>query len=139
MIIYRVEVLVRPEELPRMRAMFAALVEQSRSVPGVRHFDILQDPTDERRFVSVEVFEDRAAVDLQGALTMVDEVVATFDESLLEGPRGTVFQVAATEPWPATATTSAGTREAEPLGGCDFAGGDVQPCAGRPAALGGGA
>jgi quinol monooxygenase YgiN len=111
MIVYRVEVVVRPEELPRARAMFAALVEQSRTVPGVLHFDILQDPADERRFVSVEVFADRAAVDRQGELPLVDEVLAAFDELLLEGPRGAIFGVSATEPWPGTtATTPAGTR-----------------------------
>jgi quinol monooxygenase YgiN len=110
MIVYRVEVVVRPEELARAQAMFAILVEQSRTVPGVLHFDILQDPVDERRFVSVEVFQDRAAVDRQGELPLVDEVLAAFDELLLEEPRGTEFRVSATEPWPATATTPAGTR-----------------------------
>lgn len=109
MIVYRVEVVVRPERLRRARAMFAALVEQSRRVPGVCHFDILQDPANECRFVSVEVFEDRAAADRQGALPLVDVVLAAFDELLLEGPRGVIFRVSATEPWPGTATAPART------------------------------
>ncbi|WP_281906421.1 methyltransferase domain-containing protein [Phytohabitans aurantiacus] len=100
MIIYRVEVEVRPEQLPRATTMFAELVRQSRQVLGVRHFDILQDPDDGCRFVSVEVFEDRAAVDRQSALPLVGEVISAFDGLLRVAPRGSAFHVSASEPWP---------------------------------------
>ncbi|GAA4462607.1 putative quinol monooxygenase [Phytohabitans houttuyneae] len=106
MIVYRVEVVVRPAELPRARLMFAAVVEQSRQLPGVHHFDILQDPANECRFVSVEVFEDQAAVDRQAELPVVAEVLAAFDGLLVDRPRGAIFHVSATQPWPATATTA---------------------------------
>jgi quinol monooxygenase YgiN len=109
MIIYRVEVTVRPEQLPRARAMFAELVRQSRQIPGVHCFDILQDPGDGCRFVSVEVFHDRAAVDRQSALPLVDEVVAAFGDLLRAGPHGTAFHVSASEPWPAAAPSPADT------------------------------
>lgn len=100
MIVYRVAVNVRPSMLARASSMFDRLTEFSREVPGVLHFDILQDPADATRFVSIEVYEDQAAVDRQSALPEVDQVMAAFDTLLSDGPHGTVFHVSSTEPWP---------------------------------------
>jgi quinol monooxygenase YgiN/ubiquinone/menaquinone biosynthesis C-methylase UbiE len=117
MIIYRVEVAVRPERLPRARTMFAELVRQSRQVPGVHTFDVLQDPDDACRFVSVEVFEDRAAVERQSALPLVREVIEEFDTLLHTQPRGTAFFVSASEPWPTPAADRSAGEHAVPYQG----------------------
>ncbi|MEU7835094.1 antibiotic biosynthesis monooxygenase [Nonomuraea sp. NPDC049129] len=43
--------------------MFYELADASRRVPGVINFDILQDPDEPHRFVSIEVYADEEAVD----------------------------------------------------------------------------
>ena len=100
MIVYRVAVKVHNDDLAEAQRIFVELARVSRQVPGVLHFDILQDPADATRFVSIEVFEDQAAVDRQGRLPEVGQVMAAFGRLLSEGPDGTIFHVSSTEPWP---------------------------------------
>ncbi|KAA9375533.1 antibiotic biosynthesis monooxygenase [Microbispora cellulosiformans] len=101
MIVYRVAVRVRAEKLNVAREMFARLATESRKVPGVIHFDILQDPADPHSFVSSEVYEDQAAIDRQERLPELDEVMRAFPEILVGCPDGTKFFVSSAEPWPA--------------------------------------
>lgn len=102
-IVYRVEVRVRPDQLDQARELFTALAAASRVVPGVVAFDILADPVDPARFVSCEVYRDQAALDAQGALPELEKVMAAFPRLLTGPPDGTKFFVHASEPWPAPA------------------------------------
>ncbi|TMR90374.1 putative quinol monooxygenase [Nonomuraea basaltis] len=101
MILYRVAVTVDPGHLDRAHRMFAELADASRRVPGVINFDILQDPGDPRRFVSIEVYADEEAVDRQGQLPQLDAVMEAFPTLLSAGPEGRKFVVSDSEPWPA--------------------------------------
>jgi quinol monooxygenase YgiN len=101
MIVFRVAVQVHQAKIDQARLLFRDLVRASRTVPGVVSFDILQDPNDQARFVSIEVYQDQAALDLQGALPELEAVMTAFDELLAAGPYGIRFQVSASQPWPA--------------------------------------
>jgi quinol monooxygenase YgiN len=101
MIVFRVAVQVREAKISQACALFGELTQASRTVPGVVSFDILQDPGQAGRFVSIEVYEDQAALDLQAALPELKTVMATFDDLLVGRPHGTIFHVSAVEPWPA--------------------------------------
>ena len=100
MIVFRVAVSVQDDKLDEATEMFVRLSRVSRNIAGVVHFDILQDPADPTRFVSIEVYEDQAALDRQGELDEVGEVMTAFGRLLVAGPNGTIYHVAATEPWP---------------------------------------
>lgn len=101
MIVFRVAVQVHDAKLGEARVLFGALTQASRRVPGVVCFDILQDPEQPQRFVSIEVYQDQAALDRQGTLPELAAVMTAFDDLLTEGPDGTIFHVCGTEPWPA--------------------------------------
>ena len=101
MIVFRVAVQVRETKISQAHALFGELTQASRMVPGVVSFDILQDPSEEGRFVSIEVYEDQAALDRQEALPELKTVMAAFNDLLAGRPRGTIFHVTRTEPWPA--------------------------------------
>jgi quinol monooxygenase YgiN len=101
MIVFRVAVQVRDSKIPQACVLFAALTQASRTVLGVRSFDILRDLEQPGRFVSIEVYEDQAALNRQAALPELHTVMAAFDDLLLAGPDGTIFHVASSEPWPA--------------------------------------
>lgn len=101
MIVFRVAVQVHDTKINQARALFGALTRASRLVPGVISFDILCDPEEAGRFVSIEVYEDQAALDRQAALPELETVMTTFDALLTGLPRGTVFHVSGSEPWPA--------------------------------------
>jgi quinol monooxygenase YgiN len=58
LIVFRVAVTVHEDQLERARVMFGDLSELSRLVDGVVYFDILQDPRQATRFVSIEVYAD---------------------------------------------------------------------------------
>jgi quinol monooxygenase YgiN len=100
MILYRVTVQVREARLDRARLLLRDLVRASRAVPGVISFDILQDPDNSARFVSIEVYENQAALDRQAVLPELDTLMAELDDLLTDGPEGTRFQVFAAQPWP---------------------------------------
>ena len=100
MIIYRVEGKVHPHKIEEARKKFAGLSAASRMVPGVVSFDVAQDVTDPGIFVSTEVYEDQHAVDRQGELAELRALMACLPDLLADGPRGTVFRVSASEPWP---------------------------------------
>ncbi len=101
MIVFRVAIQVRETKISQAHALFTALTQASRRVPGVISFDILHDPGEEGRFVSLEVYQDQAALDRQAALPELETVMTTFDDLLAGRPQGTIFHVTRTEPWPA--------------------------------------
>jgi quinol monooxygenase YgiN len=103
LIVFRVDVTVHDDQMERAQAMFANLSEVSRRVPGVIHFDILQDPARPTRFVSIEVYVNQPAVDRQGSLPAVEQVMKALPTLLTDGPHGMIFHVATCEPWPSTA------------------------------------
>ncbi|HUY46332.1 MAG TPA: putative quinol monooxygenase [Streptosporangiaceae bacterium] len=100
MLIYRVSGKARSQKIEEARRKFAGLCEASRKVAGVVSFDVAQDVTDPAVFVSIEVYEDQAAVDRQGELAELRDLMAVLDEVLADGPRGTVFHVSSARPWP---------------------------------------
>ncbi|SPL88434.1 unnamed protein product [[Actinomadura] parvosata subsp. kistnae] len=100
MILYRVALTVDPGQVEHARHLFAELVEASRRVPGVIDFDILQDPADPHRFVSIEVYADEAAVELQDKLPQLQAVMDALPALLTSSLAGTKFVVSASEPWP---------------------------------------
>ena len=46
-----------------------------------------------------EVFEDQAALELQGSLSEVAKTLGILEESLAAEPEATIFQVASSESW----------------------------------------
>lgn len=99
MIVYRVMVTVQPERIDEARGLFARLAVASRAVPGVVNFDIAQDLTDPTRFVSVEVYEDQAALDRQDLLPELRDVMTALGHLLVAPPDGRKFFVSRHEPW----------------------------------------
>jgi quinol monooxygenase YgiN len=99
-IIYRVSGKARPRKIDEAREKFAALAAASRKVPGVVSFDIAQDVTDPAVFISTEVYQDQEAVDRQGELPELHDLMACLPELLADGPHGTIFDASATGSWP---------------------------------------
>lgn len=60
MIVVRFKVQCLPDKTEAVSNAMTALVAPSRSLPGVVHFDMARDVTDEHALISTEVFEDRA-------------------------------------------------------------------------------
>jgi quinol monooxygenase YgiN len=65
----------------------------------VLSFDIGRGVTDETTFVAIEVFEDRAALDRQEALPVVQGVIAKLGDLVAAPPEATIFEVSHSEPW----------------------------------------
>jgi quinol monooxygenase YgiN len=99
-IIYRVSGKAHPHKIVEAREKFAALAAASRVVAGVVSFDVAQDVTDAAAFISTEVYEDQEAVDRQGELPELHDLMACLPELLAEGPHGTIFDASVTGPWP---------------------------------------
>jgi quinol monooxygenase YgiN len=100
MILFRVAVQVHDGKVEHARSLFGDLTLASRTVPGVISFDILQDPELTGRFVSIEVYDDQAALDRQADLPELATVMTAFPDLLVDGPSGTIFHVSKYEPWP---------------------------------------
>lgn len=100
MIVYRVAVTVHPPEIEAARAMFTRLVTASRAVPGVISFDITQDLANPARFISIEVYQNQAAVDRQGLLPELTQVMAALGHLAAGPPAGRKFVISRSEPWP---------------------------------------
>jgi quinol monooxygenase YgiN len=99
MIVYRVAVTVHPPAIDAARAMFTRLAIASRAVPGVINFDITQDLTNPARFISIEVYQDQAAVDRQGLLPELSEVMAALGHLAAGQLAGRKFFISRSEPW----------------------------------------
>ena len=69
----------------------------SRDVAGVISFDSARDETDPNTVITVEVFEDEAAVDRQEALPQVGKM-ELMPDALAAPPEATVFHVSSSSP-----------------------------------------
>jgi len=99
MIVVRFKVRCRPEKTEQARATFQEVIEASRPLTGVLSFDIGQDLSDPNAFVAVEVFEDRAALDQQETLPVVQKTIGLLEELMAEAPEATIYNVSSAEPW----------------------------------------
>jgi quinol monooxygenase YgiN len=80
-------------------AAFKEVIAPSRDVDGVISFDIGRDLADPDSFIATEVFEDRAALDRQESLPVVQTTLGLLEDSLLAEPEATIFQVSSAEPY----------------------------------------
>jgi quinol monooxygenase YgiN len=99
MIVVRFKVQCKPEKIEALASGLREVIEPSRRVEGVVHFDIGRDLSDPNTLIATEVFEDRAALERQEALPEVAKALAIFEESLAAQPEATVFNVSSSEPW----------------------------------------
>jgi quinol monooxygenase YgiN len=99
MIVFRVDAQVHAGKVAHARTLFRALTHASRTVPGVISFDILEDPDQPGRFVSIEVYQDQDALDRQGDLPELHTVMHALRDLLTARPDGMKFHVHTAEPW----------------------------------------
>ena len=99
MIVVRFKVKCQPVKADEVLAAFQQVVDPSRLVAGVISFDIGRDVTDPDSFIATEVFEDRAALDRQESLPVVQKTIGLLEQLLAEAPEATIFQVSSAEPW----------------------------------------
>ncbi|WP_144662941.1 putative quinol monooxygenase [Paenarthrobacter nicotinovorans] len=97
MIVVRFAVRCRPGKAEAVMAALRDVVAPSRALDGVVSFDIGRDVTDPDVFVATEVFEDRAALDLQESLPEVAKAMRVFEDSLMTTPEETIFHVPSSE------------------------------------------
>jgi quinol monooxygenase YgiN len=101
LIIFRVEAQARPDQIAVAGHLLTALATASRGLPGVVAFDILPDPDQAGRFVSIEVYQDQSALDQQSTLPELRAVMDDVDILFARHPHGTIFHTTRSEPWPA--------------------------------------
>jgi quinol monooxygenase YgiN len=82
-IIGRFSVQCRPERAEEMAAALLAVEVASRRLPGVVQFDCARSLSDAHTFVVTEVFDDRAALDVQDAQPEVTAVLGLVDGGAL--------------------------------------------------------
>jgi len=99
MIVVRFKAKCQPEKAEQLRAAFAAVVAEGRTVQGCLHFDIAQDVTDSHAFTATEVFADKEALARQEALPQAKQVIALLPEVLAEAPEATIYHISSSEPW----------------------------------------
>ena len=98
MIVVRFKVRCLPDKTESMAAAMRGVVEAARELPGVIHFDVARDLTDEDSLIATEVFEDRAAMEREEGLPQVATVVELMQSGGLAGaPEWTIFEVASSE------------------------------------------
>ena len=71
----------------------------SRPLDGVVSFDIGRDVADPDVFIALEVFSDRAALERQESLPVVQKTIGLLEELVAAEPEATVFEVSSAEPW----------------------------------------
>ncbi len=99
MIVVRFKVQCQPEKTAQAMAAFEEIVAASRAVDGVVSFDMGRDLADPDSFIAMEVFEDRAALERQESLPVVERTVGLLEEWLAAEPEATIFHVSSSEPW----------------------------------------
>ena len=99
MIVVRFKVQCQPEKTELAMAAFQEIVAASRGVDGVISFDMGRDIADPDSFVAIEVFQDRAALDRQESLPVVENTVGLLEELLAGEPEATIFHISSSEPW----------------------------------------
>lgn len=98
MIVVRFKVKCRPEKTNQALALFREVVAASRPLDGTINFDMGQDITDPDSFIALEVFADRAALDRQESLPVVQKTIGLLQELLVGEPEETIFDVSPSEP-----------------------------------------
>jgi quinol monooxygenase YgiN len=96
MVIMRFKVKVRPEQAKDVRAALEAVIEPSRALEGVIHFDIARDLSDQDVFIATEVYDSKSVLDRQEELPEVEAALALIRESVVER-EATLYHVASTE------------------------------------------
>ena len=99
MIVVRFKVQCKPEKTEQVMAAFTEVVAPSRALEGVVSFDIGRDIIDPDSFIATEVFTDRAALDRQESLSVVQRTISLLEECLAAEPEATIFHVSSSEPW----------------------------------------
>ena len=98
MIVVRFKVKCKPEKTDQALAAFREIVATSRPLAGVINFDMGRDITDPDSFIAIEVFADRAALDRQESLPVVQKTMGLFQELLAGEPEATIFHISSSEP-----------------------------------------
>ena len=98
MLVVRFKVQCKPENTDRALALFQEIVATSRPLDGTIHFDMGRDVTDPDSFIALEVFADRAALDRQESLLVVQKAISLLPELLVGDPEMTIFDVSSSEP-----------------------------------------
>ncbi|MCZ7583536.1 MAG: antibiotic biosynthesis monooxygenase [Deltaproteobacteria bacterium] len=99
MIAVRFKVRCRSDKAEETMKAFQEIVDASRAVKGVIHFDMGRDITDPDTFIATEVFEDRAALDRQEALPSVQRFIGVLETIVAAPPEATVYEIASAEAW----------------------------------------
>ena len=99
MIVVRFKVQCQPGKTEPLIAAFKEVIAASRPLKGVINFDIGRDLADPNAFVATEVFEDKAALDRQEALSEVQRTISLLGEVAAGDPEATIFNVSSSEPW----------------------------------------
>ncbi len=99
MIVVRFKVQCKPDKTEQVMAAFQEVVAPSRALEGVVSFDIGRDVTNPDSFIATEVFMDRAALDRQESLPVVQKTIGLLEEFLAGEPEATSFHVSSSEPW----------------------------------------
>jgi len=98
MIIVRFKVQCQPEKTEQALAVFEEVIAPSRAVDGVVSFDIGRDLANPDSIVAIEVFEDRAALERQESLPVVEKTIGLLEELVAAEPEATIFHVSSSEP-----------------------------------------
>jgi quinol monooxygenase YgiN len=99
MIVVRFKVQCQPEKTEQALAAFEEVIAPSRAVDGVVSFDIGRDLANADSIIAIEVFEDRAALERQESLPVVQKTIGLLEEFLAAEPEATVFHVSSSDPW----------------------------------------
>ncbi len=98
MLVVRFKVQCQPDKTEEMAQAMEAVVRAARQTPGVIHFDIGRDLTDEHSLIATEVFEDRPAMGRQEQTPEVAAVVDLIGAGAVTGPpEWTIYDVASAE------------------------------------------
>ena len=99
MIVARFRMTAQPERASEVETALVKVIEPSRSLPGVVHFDVGRDISDSNSFIATEVFDDVDALERQESLPEVHTAMAVLGEALAAPPEATVFHVSSSQPW----------------------------------------
>jgi len=98
MLVVRFKVRCQPGRTGEVAAAMATVARASRSLPGVVHFDVARDLTDDEAVIAVEVFEDRDAMTRQEAQPEVARVVELLQAgAAAAAPEWTIYEIASAE------------------------------------------
>ena len=98
MIVVRFKVQCKPDKTEQALAQFEEVIAPSRAVDGVVSFDIGHDLANPDSVIAIEVFEDRAALERQESLPVVQKTIGLLEEFVAAEPEATVFDVSSSEP-----------------------------------------